>query len=180
MRYAEQGADVALGHALLSQVLGRSPCLGGGVGAERFGLLAGVPGLAYFFGQRGVQHGHDLNLPYRVFVCPEVQCQQITHHPFRLIQAPGLGIGGMGEIVASDFQRPPAFAAMRHRLEVPGRHQRSSLAASTQSCSNVLKIPRVVNSTISLWRGTSTGRPPTKNLSCLPPCTGWSLSKSTP
>src|SRR5438093_562256 len=66
MRYAEQGADVALGHPLLSEVLSRSPCLGGGVGAEPFGLLAGVPGLAYFFGQRGVHHGHDLTLPYRV------------------------------------------------------------------------------------------------------------------
>jgi hypothetical protein len=43
---AEQGADVALGHALLLQVPGRAPGLGGGVGAEPFGLLAGVPGLA--------------------------------------------------------------------------------------------------------------------------------------
>ena len=30
MRYAEQSADVTLGHALFLQVLSRSPCLGGG------------------------------------------------------------------------------------------------------------------------------------------------------
>jgi len=50
MRDAEQGADVALGQALFPQVLSRAPGLGGGIGAEPFGLLARVPGLAHFLG----------------------------------------------------------------------------------------------------------------------------------
>jgi hypothetical protein len=82
----------------------RSPCLGGGVGPQPLGLLAGMPGLAHFFRQRGVQHRHNLDLPYGVLAYPEVQCQQIPHNLFRLIQAPGLCIGGMWEIVASDLQ----------------------------------------------------------------------------
>lgn len=97
MRDAEQGADVALGHALVPQMLSGSPGLGGGVSPEPFDLLAGVPCLAHFVRQRGAQHGHDLDVPDRVFASREVQCQQIPYNPFRLIQAPGLGIGGMRE-----------------------------------------------------------------------------------
>jgi hypothetical protein len=49
---------------------------------------------------------------------------QIPHHSLGLIRAAGLAVGGMGKIVAGDLQRPPAVAAMRHCLEVPGDAER--------------------------------------------------------
>src|ERR1022692_3521067 len=172
MRHAEQDADVALGQALILQVPSGESRLRCGICAHPLSLLAGIPGSAHFFGQRGIEDGHDFHHPYPVHADVEVQRQQITHDGFRLIQAPGLGVGRITEVIAGDLKRPPALTAVRGHTEVPACHQRSSSAASAHIRSKVLKIPRAVYSTISLWRGTSTGRPPTKNLSWLPPCTG--------
>lgn len=73
MRDAEQDADVALSQASRSEALSRPPRLACSIGTERFSLLAGLPGLAHFFGQSGIEDGHYLYIPYLVHADLEVQ-----------------------------------------------------------------------------------------------------------
>jgi len=61
--YAEEDDDIALGQALLPEVLSSQPGPGGGgVGTKLLGLLAGLPGLGQLISQGRVQDGHDLQL----------------------------------------------------------------------------------------------------------------------
>src|SRR5262249_33800158 len=71
---AEQDTDVARSQALRFEALSHPPRLGCGIGAEPFGLLTSTTGLAYFFGQRGIEHRDDLYLPHIILADPEVQC----------------------------------------------------------------------------------------------------------
>lgn len=91
--------------------------LRGGIRAHPLSLLAGIQGSAHFFGQRGIEDRHDFHHAYLVHAYVEVQRQQISTMASAWIQAPGLSVGGITEVIAGDLKRSPQRSPSRPRCQ---------------------------------------------------------------